>query len=228
MNKNLNISSHEALKIGIILSLVGGILDAHTFLFRNGVFANTQTGNIVFLALFLNTNRTQRTLQCVLSIITFVIGIILTELIKKKLKNNHILNYICITLIIEIVFLSLIAAIPKDVHNMVVIVVVSFVCSLQTNAFRSLKGSPYSTTMCTGNLRSACSALFFFIFNKNKKEGKICLRYFVIILTFFSGALIGRFLTNLIREGTILFCSFLLTIALLILIYQESLNRKNN
>ena len=79
MNKDIKIKPHEALKIGIILSLVGGILDAHTFIFRNGVFANTQTGNIVFLALFLNTCKIQRTIQCILSIVAFIIGIILTD-----------------------------------------------------------------------------------------------------------------------------------------------------
>ena len=52
MQNILKKNFHECLITGILLSLVGGILDAHTFLFRNGIFANTQTGNIVLLALF--------------------------------------------------------------------------------------------------------------------------------------------------------------------------------
>lgn len=222
MKNELNLNSHETLKIGIILSLVGGILDAHTFLFRNGVFANTQTGNIVFLALYVNTERTQKTMQCIFSIIAFIIGILLTEFIKKKIKNKHRFNYICLILVIEIFFITLISLIPKNINNMLVIVTVAFVCSLQTNAFRTLQGSPYSTTMCTGNLRSACSSLFFFIYNKDKKDGKICLRYYVIIAMFFLGALIGRFLTTYIEEKTLLVCSALLTIALFILIISLS------
>ena len=78
MKNELNLNPHETLKIGIILNLVGGILDAHTFLFRNGVFANVQTGNIVFLALFIDRDKTQKSLQCIFSIIAFTIGIILT------------------------------------------------------------------------------------------------------------------------------------------------------
>ena len=225
MSNNSNVNSHESLKIGIILSLVGGILDAHTFLFRNGVFANTQTGNIVLLALFLKTNRTAKTLQCVISIVVFVFGIILTELLKKKLKKYKIINYIHIVLIIEIVSLLIITTIPKGVYNTLVIVVVSFVCSLQTNAFKSLNKSPYSTTMCTGNLRSASSSLFSFVFNKNLEEGKKCFVYFIIILSFFLGALIGRLLTNIIFEKTLLVCSFLLALAVLILIYNNKQNK---
>ncbi len=221
MDNNNKINSHESLRIGIILSLVGGILDAHTFLFRNGVFANTQTGNIVLLALFLKTNKTAKTFQCIISIVVFIFGIVLTEFFKKKFKKRAILNYIVIILVVEIVCLLMISTIAKNSHNTLVIVVVSFVCSLQTNAFKSLKGSPYSTTMCTGNLRSASSSLFNFAFNKNKKEGVKCLTYFIIIVSFFVGALIGRFLTNIIFEKTLLVCSFLLVVALFILVFKN-------
>lgn len=226
MNKDLKINSHETLRIGIILSFVGGILDAHTFLFRNGVFANTQTGNIVLLALFINTNNTPKTTQCVLSITAFVIGVVLTEFIKVKLKNRDIFNYVSLTLTIEIFFLTIITTIPQNVHNTTVIVIISFICSLQTNAFKSLHKSPYSTTMCTGNLRSASSYLFSFIFKKSKKDFVVCFRYFVIIASFFAGALFGKILTNLIGVNTLLVCSLFLTLALLILILQNKKLKK--
>ena len=37
----------------IFLSLSGGLQDAYTYLFRGGVFANAQTGNIVLLSVHL-------------------------------------------------------------------------------------------------------------------------------------------------------------------------------
>lgn len=170
MNNKLKLTSHESLKIGIILSLVGGILDAHTFLFRNGVFANTQTGNIVLLALFLNTNKTEKTIQCVLSIFAFVFGVFLTEFVKKQIKNRIFFNHITITLVVEILLLLFTSTFSKNQHNTATIVIISFVCSLQTNVFKSLKGSTYATTMCTGNLRTASSNLFSGLFSKNKKK----------------------------------------------------------
>lgn len=223
MNKNFNLKldSHESLKIGVILSLVGGILDAHTFLFRNGVFANTQTGNIVLLALFIYTNKIDRTIQCIFSIIAFIIGIGVTEFVKIKLKNQHFINYICIILSIEILFLSTLTTIPKNINNKTVIVVIAFVCSLQTNAFRSLKGSPYSTTMCTGNLRSASSSFFKFIWHKDIEEGVVCFRYFIIIISFFMGAVVGRILTNYLEQNTLFICSLLLTAAFIIILIEN-------
>ncbi len=35
--------------LGILLAIVGGFLDAYTYISRNGVFANAQSGNIVLL-----------------------------------------------------------------------------------------------------------------------------------------------------------------------------------
>ncbi len=224
-NKN-KIYLHESLIVGIILSLVGGILDAHTFLFRNGVFANTQTGNIVILGLFLNSNMSIKTTQCILSIISFIFGVLLTEFIKTRLKKRNIIIYIYIVISIEFFFITVISTIPQNMHNTAIIVIVSFVCSLQTNAFRSLRGSPYSTTMCTGNLRSASSSFFKFVFKKNKSQGKICLRYFVIILSFFFGAAVGKFLTHQIKQATLLVCSCLLMTVLIILFLQNNILRK--
>ena len=49
----------ESLRIGILLALAGGFLDAYTYLCRGKVFANAQTGNMVMLGIsFLEGNTT--------------------------------------------------------------------------------------------------------------------------------------------------------------------------
>ena len=111
--------------------------------------------------------------------------------------------------------------IPIYSNNKTVIVVIAFVCSLQTNAFRSLKGSPYSTTMCTGNLRSASSSFFKFIWHKDIEEGVVCFRYFIIIISFFMGAVVGRILTNYLEQNTLFICSLLLTAAFIIILIEN-------
>lgn len=212
MNKKIY-TSHDSVKIGLILSMVGGILDSHTFIFRDGVFANTQTGNIVFLALSILNDNLEKTLQFILPMIAFAVGAALTELIKNFLPPTSNFKWVHIILLIEILFLFLIGFVPKDFYNNLVITFISFVCSLQASGFKSLKGSPYATTMCTGNLRSASTNFANFIFKKDKKAGIICLRYLIIILSFFTGALIGILLTQLMGEHTLWICSALLLVA---------------
>lgn len=212
MNKKIY-TSYDSMKIGLILSAVGGILDSHTFIFRDGVFANTQTGNIVFLALSVLNDNWEKILQFILPMLAFSIGAALTELIKNFLPTKSNLKWIHIILLIEILLLFIIGFVPKDCYNNLVIIFISFVCSLQASGFKSLKGSPYATTMCTGNLRSASTNFSNFIFKKDKKAGIVCLRYFIIILSFFTSALIGILLTKAIGEHTLWVCSTLLLIA---------------
>ena len=43
---------HESVPFGILLAIVGGFIDAYTFIGRGGVFANAQTANIVLLGVY--------------------------------------------------------------------------------------------------------------------------------------------------------------------------------
>ena len=43
------VQTSEALRVGLVLALAGGYLDAYTYLCRGGVFANAETGNMVLL-----------------------------------------------------------------------------------------------------------------------------------------------------------------------------------
>ena len=40
----------ESIELGIILALAGGFMDVYSYIGRDHVFANAQTGNIVFLS----------------------------------------------------------------------------------------------------------------------------------------------------------------------------------
>ncbi|MBU5201471.1 DUF1275 domain-containing protein, partial [Vibrio cholerae] len=42
--------SSNSVFLAALLGMVGGFLDAYTFISRDGVFANAQTGNIVLFA----------------------------------------------------------------------------------------------------------------------------------------------------------------------------------
>ena len=44
--------TEDSLHLGLLLAMVGGYLDAYTFVGRGGVFANAQTGNIVLLGIY--------------------------------------------------------------------------------------------------------------------------------------------------------------------------------
>ena len=87
--------------------------------------------------------------------------------------------------------------------NMAANIIVSFVCALQVNAFRKIKGSPYATTMCIGNLRSATENLYWYRHTGKKDHRDKCIRYYGVIGIFAVGAVMGSVLTAYLRERTI-------------------------
>lgn len=146
---------HESVRFGILLAIVGGFLDAYTFVGRGGVFANAQTGNIVLLGIYASKGYWRQAIVHIPPILACVIGVIVVESIKKVSSRLFILDWGQAVLILEIIVLFIIGFIPNTVPNSIVTVAVSFVASIQVSSFRKLVDSPYTTTMSTGNLRSA-------------------------------------------------------------------------
>ena len=196
-NEKLNSQqpTYESVPFGILLAIVGGFLDAYTYVGRGGVFANAQTGNIVFLSIYASKGEWNQALAHLPPILAFVLGVIVAESIKKNSPRLFLLHWTPAILIFEMIVLISIGFIPNTVPNSFVTVIVSFVSSVQISSFRKLVDSSYCTTMSTGNLRSASRAAYIAITQKDRESGIRAIRYFLIILSFVIGAFLGGLLT---------------------------------
>lgn len=211
----------ESIALGILLSIVGGFLDSYTFVCRGGVFANAQTGNIVLVAIAINSKNIFKILTALLPILAFIAGVIICEWRNKHhfiFQGIHSKRAI---LMLEAIVLFIVGFIPTTSPNLIVTVAISFVSSLQIASFRKLSGIPYSTAMCTGNLRSACEAIYTGISSNNLDEIKKSLRYGTIIITFIIGALLGAILTSYFNYKSIWFCVFILIISIFLFTLNE-------
>jgi uncharacterized membrane protein YoaK (UPF0700 family) len=211
---------HESVRLGILLAIVGGFLDAYTFIGRGGVFANAQTGNIIMLGAYTAKGEFRQALSHVPPILACIIGVIVVESIKKFSSRLFVSDWKEVVLILEILAIIIVGFIPNTIPNIVVTIIISFVASIQVSSFRKLVDSPYTTTMSTGNLRSASSAAFIAITEKDKKSAIRSIRYFTIIFSFIFGAFLGGFLTLNIGEKAI-WCSGIVLIGAVILLRIE-------
>lgn len=218
LNSQIRLPLHELTEISICLAIVGGFLDAYTYLFRGGVFANAQTGNLVLFGISLAQGNLLRAGYYLIPICAFFTGIVFTELIKRRNSVERFNNWQYITLLLELVILLIIGLLPKQAPDAVVDISISFVCSLQVNSFRKVKGLPYASTMCTGNLRSAAEQLSRHLFDKQAEGGKNCARYFLVIFAFCIGAAFGTFSTHLIGGKSVLLCCLLLLAPLCVML----------
>ena len=208
----------ESLRIGILLALAGGFLDAYTYLCRGKVFANAQTGNMVMLGISFLEGNTSNVIKYIIPIIAFAIGVLLAEIIRHSLLEHEKIHWRQAVLAIEIVLLIFVAFIPYDyIAN----TLISLICAMQVESFRKFHGNAYATTMCTGNLRSGTEKLVIFIKNKDRKHLKIALQYYFIIFIFCFGAFIGGIFSRNIGRKAILISCIPLVLSLVIMSYKR-------
>ncbi len=212
----------ETYLTGVLLALAGGYLDAYTYISRGGVFANAQTGNIVLMGINAVEGDYKKALYYVFPIVAFIIGVFLTELIKSKYKQNNKLHWRQLVITAEIIMLTIVGFISTGKYNVLATIIISFVCSMQTKGFRKINGNAVSTTMCTGNLRSASELFYAGIKEKKKKLIIDSLQYFGIIAFFIAGGALGTLLTIGFSTQSIFFVCIIFIIEFLIMFKKEN------
>ena len=173
----------------IFLSLSGGLQDAYTYLFRGGVFANAQTGNIVLLSVHLFEGEWVSAGRYLVPLLAFSLGVLTSELARWHFQGR-LLHWRQLVVLGEIVFLFLVGFLPARL-DLLANALVSFACAMQVQAFRKVDGYAFASTMCIGNLRSGTESLSIYLRDRNIGALKKTAHYYGIILIFAIGAGIG-------------------------------------
>lgn len=221
MKKAANKQMSESFPLGALLAIVGGFLDAYTYLLRGHVFANAQTGNIVLLGLNLANLQFLKAMYYLVPISAFAAGVVATEAVKQKFRDHPRIHWRQIIVAAECLLLLAVAFVPHGGLDVAVNVSVSFLCAMQVESFRKFDGNAFATTMCTGNLRSAMELLYRFTVTNDRREQAKSLQYFGIILFFILGAVLGAWFTGLFAERAVLFCCGILAAAFGLMFIRE-------
>lgn len=190
------IQPSESVFVISLLAVTGGFLESYSFVCRDQVFANCQTGNLVLFAMYLSSQEFFRALFYLIPILAFIAGILLTNRIRDRLSPNF-LHWRQMTLVLEMILMFLVGLIPYGTYNIAATTLIAFACSIQVETFRKIKGTGCATTMCTGNLRSAVDFLYQFFVNRDTKSLTKSRYYFIIIGTFLLGAVLGSITTGI-------------------------------
>ena len=201
--------------VSLALATVGGFLEAYTYVTRDGVFANAQTGNIARMGLNLAQGNILLTLRYLIPVIAFMAGVTLSLQLRRLRQDWE-----RIILLLEIALLFLVGLIPTGRLNMLATVTVSFVCALQVESFRKFGENAFASTMCTGNLRIATEHLNRYFSDKSRKELDTALQYYGIDLVFACAVLVGYWVTSAFGVRAVWF-SLLIPAALLVLLRRE-------
>lgn len=205
----------EAYSLGALLTVGGGFLDAYTYFTRGGVFSNAQTGNLVLLAIRLAEGDLTALPRYLPPILAFALGVVVAELVRDRYRASHALHWRQAVVALEALILLATAFLPQDRWDAAVNAAVSFVCAMQVEAFRKIRGNALATTMCTGNLRSGTELLYHGLRDRDPAALRRSLQYYGIILCFLAGGALGVWATGLLAERAILLCCALLLVIFL-------------
>lgn len=75
-----SIQMSESILVGLVLALSGGFMDAYSYLFRGGVFANAQTGNFLLIGINIFHNNWEAAFRYIMPVSAFTIGIIIADM----------------------------------------------------------------------------------------------------------------------------------------------------
>ncbi len=221
----------EKLKTALLLAMVGGFLDAYSYLGRGGVFANAETGNMVLFGINLIERNYIQALHYFIPILSYFIGIQLVDFIRRKYfsRNNQtnkpIIYWRQRVLLVEILVLTLVGFLPAQRFDSFANVLIAFVCALQVQAFKKVHGLAFASTMCTGNLIKSSSAFSLYFETKERQYLVNAGKYLLVITCFIFGALLGSILTDIFYTGAVLFCSVALLYIMLDMFFR---NRKRS
>lgn len=204
-------------------AVVGGFLEAFTFLLHGGVFCNAQTGNLVMLVIDFVRGDFSGGLRYLYSILAYIVGILLSTLIPSRSKK---INWPLLVTAVEIVVLAALAFIPESTSDWYTYVTVAFLCAVQYNTFTKLRGVSLATTFCTNNIRQTVMHFVNGISEKDRGEFKKSATYAFVILCFAAGAAVSVFVSDALGNKCILICAALLLPVLALFVADSSISVK--
>lgn len=212
----------DSIELGIVLALAGGFMDAYSYVARDGVFANAQTGNILLTGIHLSEGSYALALRFFIPVLCFSFGIMLSDLVHERFASRF--HWRQVTVLAEALILFGVSFVPGNL-NILANCLTSLACGMQVESFRKIHGHGIATTMCIGNLRSALQSVDDYIVTHQRGFLENGLLYFGVILCFVLGAVLGNWFVSVLALRAIAVCAGLHLLAFFLMFIDREHRR---
>jgi uncharacterized membrane protein YoaK (UPF0700 family) len=187
------------LAIASVFAIVGGFLDAYSYLARGHVFANAQTGNVVLFGVRVAASDWTSAWKTLPPIFAYMGGVVVARLLRvRPQKQTFRATLICQGL--ELLVLLVLLFFGRFVPDLCAVLLIAFSAALQNTSFSSVGPWQFNSAMTTANLRNAVSGWVQLALGETDPtlRGKAIVGS-VISLCFAAGALLGGVCTLRLR-----------------------------
>jgi uncharacterized membrane protein YoaK (UPF0700 family) len=181
--------------IASVFAVVGGFLDAYSYLARGHVFANAQTGNVVLFGVRAAAGDWTSALATLPSILAYMCGVAVARLLRVR-RQKHTFRATLICQALELLVLLVLLFFGKFVPDLCAVSLIAFSAALQNTSFSNIGPWQFNSAMTTSNLRNAVSG--WGQLGQGEKDPKLrgeAIVGTVVLLCFVAGALLGGLCT---------------------------------
>lgn len=200
----------ESAEFLIPVMMTGGFMDAYTYITRDGVFANNQTGNVARLGIVLFQGEWIKAFETIVPILAAILGAIVASKLKKASLNKNPGQWHESILLLEAIMFIIVGFAPSTFPNIVINSFMTFISTFQLTGFRTLDGMVCNTTISTGNLRSIGQLWGESFDKKDNPSTKKAAKYTFVVATFVLGSFIGAVASTILAGYAIWICALLL------------------
>jgi uncharacterized membrane protein YoaK (UPF0700 family) len=177
--------------IASLFAIVGGFLDAYSYLARGNVFANAQTGNVVLFGVRAAAGNWTSAWETLPPIFAYMCGVLVARLLRVR-PQKHTFRATLICQALELLVLLVLLVFGKLVPDLCAVPVIAFSAALQNTSLSNIGPWQFNSAMTTSNLRNAVSGWVQLAMGDTdpKLRGKAIVGS-VISLCFAAGALLG-------------------------------------
>lgn len=211
-NDKNSFPNDERLWVFLLLMYIGGYFGGFTYSLRGGVFCNAQTGNLVLLAMSIAEKNYLLLNYSLFSLGSYITGIFIAEFLEEKVNKFKFLKWHTLLLFFEIMVTIFLGFVPEKTPYQVSQLAICFITAMQFNTFKKAHGLGMATTFCTNHVRQFSAFLIKFLKNRDRKNIKVSLSHFGMLVAFLSGVMSSMLLGKILLGKSIWFSSILLSL----------------
>ena len=111
-------------------------------------------------------------LYLLLPISAYFFGAFLSEFLGKSVRRLRLLRWDTLLIGIEAAVVLALGFLPEQAPDQICQIALNFICSMQFNTFRQVKGIPAATTFVTNHIRQVGANAAKFLRHRDKESGK--------------------------------------------------------
>lgn len=208
MEKQADYLSWERPWFLILITLIGGYMNAYTYVTRNEALANMHTANMSRFGIHLALGNWNAAWIYFLPMCACILGAAFSEFLKKQILQKKIKgDWRKAALVLEAAALFLVGFVPLSSADLPVTLYISFFMGFQLCLFRSCLGVAHNTTICTGNLRNVGQKFYAALAKKDRQSTWNFCIFTALTFSFSLGAIPGTLLSLLLQEKSVWICS---------------------